>query len=227
MKKLPIIVVVFTEHLESGVCNADELCRIMETIRPEIIFEEDPDDEQYKAQYEGDCKSRTLEKQAIVRYKSIYDVEHVPIDKPIDEEASIYAQHRLGLEYKGNGVHASLVKKHCFHRNERGFEYLNSEQCSDVVQQLQAVEEFILSTATMYNPSLMGDYDLFQSEVHARESHMLNRIDEYCERGDFKIGLFLIGFRHRHTLWEKIMMRKIDGTQQAFFQTYSEYLLKR
>lgn len=38
------IVLISTEHREFGNCNSDELCKILESINPDVIFEEEPND---------------------------------------------------------------------------------------------------------------------------------------------------------------------------------------
>ena len=46
------IILLSTKHIESGKCNSFELYKIIETINPEIIFEEIPPSK-FDAVYEG------------------------------------------------------------------------------------------------------------------------------------------------------------------------------
>jgi len=45
------VILISTEHLDSGKCNSDELLKIIETINPEVIFEEQPNDDKYTTCY--------------------------------------------------------------------------------------------------------------------------------------------------------------------------------
>ena len=63
------ITLISTEHRESGKCNSDELRKIIESIDPEVIFEEETDDERYQKLYNGTHNSiEPLEVQCIKKY---------------------------------------------------------------------------------------------------------------------------------------------------------------
>ena len=71
------VTLISTEHRESGKCNSDELRKIIESIYPEVIFEEQPDDEKYHSYYNGEDSSESLEIQTILKYKRDHDVSHI------------------------------------------------------------------------------------------------------------------------------------------------------
>lgn len=67
-----------TSHEENGRCSPDELVDIINTIRPDIIFEELTVCNLNRAYKEGIQVS--LETDAIKRYLLSHDVERIPVD---------------------------------------------------------------------------------------------------------------------------------------------------
>jgi hypothetical protein len=71
------ITLVCSPHRENGFCNAEELLKILRAIEPETVFEEvRPSD------FDSYCKhGRSLEAQAITRYREFKSFRRVPVDQ--------------------------------------------------------------------------------------------------------------------------------------------------
>jgi hypothetical protein len=109
--------------MESRKCNSDELLKIIETINPEVIFEEEPNDDKYISCYIDPCSFKTLEIQTIIKYKQTHKIVNLPIDKPINEFASLFLQERFNEMFNQNLDYMQLIKVHCFLRDKNGFPY--------------------------------------------------------------------------------------------------------
>lgn len=82
------VIIISTEHRESGKCNSDELLRILESINPEVIFKEEPDDEKYKSYYSDINSFKPLEIQTIIKYKQKHEIKYIPVDGKINQYLS-------------------------------------------------------------------------------------------------------------------------------------------
>jgi hypothetical protein len=74
------ITLIATEHKESGKCNSDELYKIIESINPEVIFEEETNDEKYHKYYNEENSFKSLEIQCIIKYLKKYNIKKIPVD---------------------------------------------------------------------------------------------------------------------------------------------------
>lgn len=69
------ITLIFTKHEEDGNCNSMELYEIIESINPEIIFEELSDSNFRKCYHEKNLI--TLETNAIKKYLQNHSIKHI------------------------------------------------------------------------------------------------------------------------------------------------------
>src|SRR5690606_39028795 len=75
---MPKIVLLGTTHQESGLCNERELARILEALKPEVVFEEiRPRD--FDRIY-SDNPPPGLEPRALKNYANKKPVKQVPVD---------------------------------------------------------------------------------------------------------------------------------------------------
>ena len=172
MKK---VIIISTEHMESGKCSSNELLKIIESINPEVIFEEEPNDDQYRSYYSDQNSFKTLEIQTIIKYKQNHNIVNIPIDKPINEFVSLYLLDWLTKIFKKFNNHNILVREHCYLRNNNGFTYLNSEKCSKLNEKKLLLEKQIISKIGPANDELNKLYNQFHHEVDARETKMINK----------------------------------------------------
>ncbi len=77
------ITFISTIHKEIGKCNADELCKIIEKIKPEVIFLEALEDTytKYEKQIflDSHVPHKKLEVSAIQRYETTNNVKYIPV----------------------------------------------------------------------------------------------------------------------------------------------------
>src|SRR5690349_7112925 len=72
------ITLICTRHKEIGKCNSFELEKLMESIQPDIIFEELSQSNFDKSYREGFLK--TVETDAIKAYLQNHIIRHIPVD---------------------------------------------------------------------------------------------------------------------------------------------------
>jgi hypothetical protein len=74
------ITVLFTHHSELGKCNSDELYKIIESVNPDIIFEELQED-LFKIVYNGNqFPNEPPEVKCVRRYLQGHKINHIPVD---------------------------------------------------------------------------------------------------------------------------------------------------
>src|SRR4051812_31711696 len=124
------VTLISTEHKENGKCNPDELHKIIESINPEVIFEEEANDDTYKKYYNEEGSFKSLEVQCIRKYLRNHDVKHIPVDLAINHPFEEW-DFMFG-EFRKYDIYKQAIKEHCALRDSDGFSYLNSEKCSEL-----------------------------------------------------------------------------------------------
>jgi hypothetical protein len=217
------VVIISTEHVESGKCNSDELFKIVEPIKPEIIFEEEPNDDHYKSYYTDQKKFKPLEIQTIIKYKQYHNILNIPIDKQINEYASLYLLDILSEVFKRHQNYQTLIKEHCSLRDKNGFEYLNSKQCSEINAKKLLLEKQIISNSGHVKDELTNFYNLFHQEVNAREVKMLENIYEFTKSNNFYKAVFFLGYAHRESIRQQISKYELLNNIRISWTLYNEY----
>jgi len=132
------ITLISTNHRENGKCNADELYRIIESINPEVIFEELPG-KSFNDYYNGNPSSVPLEVKCIKKYLQYHNAKHIPVDIADPNRSSLemlmFEKFKRDTEYKKIKYEHNLLKR------QRGFDYLNSDQCIEFVEKWTLVEK--------------------------------------------------------------------------------------
>ena len=194
------ITLISTEHRESGHCNSTELLRIVERISPQVIFEENPNDQHYQSYYNNENSFNSLEVQTIKKYKISHNLIHIPVDKPINEYVSLQVLDMLSSKYREYQDYNKLIKEHCFLRDQYGFEYLNHNRCKVLVKIMNNFEKQIIAQNDLHY-----FYNLFQGELELRENAMLENIYNYCIESEFEQAILFLGFMHRESFEKKIL----------------------
>jgi hypothetical protein len=213
------ITLICTEHEENGMCNLDELYKIIEKINPEIIFEEIPPsffDSFYKYKDKYNLETNTINK-----YLESHQIEHIPVDY-YNIPNSFHADNRymfkqiaaFSFEYR------NLMDTHSSNVNRYGFKYLNSIDCNEFQNELyNAIEKALQKINT---DKLFQTYKLWNDVMKKREYEMINNIYSYSKEHRFNRGLFFIGAAHRETIINKI--QKHAGTEYVKLNwNYSNY----
>lgn len=216
------IILISTEHVESGKCNSDELLKILESIKPDVIFEEEPKDKKYYLTYSDPNSFKSLEIQTIIKYKENQDIINIPVDKPMNDYASLYLLDLFTHIFKQNQDYRNIINDHCILRNENGFKYLNSKEISHLNEKMNTLEKQIILSNGALSIDLINLYSQFQQEVDAREIKMIENIYYFTKNNKFYNAVFFLGFRHRDSIRKKISQFKLENSIQINWMFYGE-----
>ena len=216
------VILISTEHVESGKCSSDELLKITESIKPDVIFEEEPNDDKYHISYTDQNSFKSLEIQTIIKYKQNHDIVNLPIDKPINEFASLYLLDRFTKMFIQNQDYKDLIREHCSLRDKNGFTYLNSKQCSDLNEKKILLEKQIISSSGLAKNELTNLYNQFHQEVVAREIKMIESIYEFTRSNKYNKALFFLGYAHRESIRKKISEYTVINSSRINWTFYHE-----
>lgn len=198
------ITLVCTTHKEKGQCNELELIRILETICPDVIFEEmRPLD---FASYYTDRSRSTLETRAISKYAKILPVRQIPVDDY--EFSENFGREMLALdefvESQSNEYSAIQDRIHWL-SCEYGFKYLNGPDCTSHLKYSEKLYEKIISHhGNAHAKNLLSRWN---DRKRRREESMLDNIYSFCRNNTFTEGVFLVGVGHKLSIVEGIENR--------------------
>ena len=214
------VTLISTEHVDSGKCNSDELLKIVESIQPDVIFEEEPNDANYHNSYNDPTSFKSLEVQTVIKYKTKREVTNLPVDKPIDEYASLFSLNALMDEYRCYGNYNMLIKEHCFLRDNYGLEFLNSERCSEMFRKMKYLERYIVHKDGPRKAKLIQLFNIFHQELNNRENWMLKNIYKFIGSNEVNQAVFFLGYTHRDSIIEKISEIRKNGNTQINWNFY-------
>lgn len=186
-------------HKNLGKCNPDELYKIIEELRPEIVFEELSFDT-FSFVYSDGYIPNTVEAITIKKYLRNYPIKHFPVDTyPINETdlfngADVIA--KISNEYvKLWNEQVSMITKD-------GYNFLNSNTCIELLDRIRIVEESVL--LVINDVKLFREYKS-ESELHnKRENEMIRNIFNYSKQYPYNKALFICGAEHRKPIKQKI-----------------------
>jgi len=193
---------VCTFHSELGKCNADELYKIIEQINPDVIFEElTPNlyDVLYNKNMLAD--SAPLEIKFIRKYKELHNIKNIPVDIEVDSTFSNNVNRMFAFFGKFdiyNEIDIKLREK----IELEGFDFLNSNEYSDLVEKQRTIEKKIVED--LNKNQLNKIYKTFYKDTNFREVVMLNTIYMYSKLNNYNQAVFLIGAGHRSSVIQKV-----------------------
>jgi hypothetical protein len=199
------VTLISTEHEESGECNSDELYKIIESISPEVIFEEETNDDKFQKYYNDESSFKSLEVQCIIKYLQNHNIKHIPVDCESNKYLTFKEWDYLFETFKSYIAYQKIVKDHCTLRDKEGFGYLNSNNCSDLFEKMKATEKRLLEFSGINKKELLRIYELFQKEHDSRENEMLLNIYKYSKKNKYSQAVFLLGYAHRNSIIKKII----------------------
>ncbi|MGE4290087.1 MAG: hypothetical protein AB7E36_15485 [Salinivirgaceae bacterium] len=190
------ITFISTVHKEMGKCNADELCAILEEVRPEIVFLEALENT-YSNYEEIQFSSfgvyhKKLEIKAIQKYSHSSSFKYIPV---LDNELSDSFDKKYNLVCR-NIQHQTMIDNFNSFACEQGFQFLNSTKSIILQEKMRAFEEHLLHDNKL-NTS-------FNEAIDAYENSMMRNIYSYCRDNQFDKAVFLCGVAHRHSIIKKI-----------------------
>lgn len=218
------ITLICTVHSEIGKCNSDELYKIIEDIKPEVIFDELPSHfiEMYNsesiAMHSANNISHNqrpsevpLEVKSIKKYKQNYDVKIFPVDFDVIQQTSLYQTEIFFMyltfcEYED---YKELENEKEVSMAQEGFYYLNSDNFIYLLEKKEVLEKNIMESETQKN-RLLNIHKLFHTEQYDnRENAMLQNIYNYSKDNQYNQAVFLIGAEHKKSIMQKIIEYEI------------------
>jgi len=190
------ITFISTIHEERGKCNADELCKIIEQIKPEVIFLEALE-ETYSAYDKQRFSSfgvyhKQLEIAAIQKYLLNNSIEYVPV---LDYGLSGNFDNKYNIVGQNHSPQKLLyMVNHLIH--EHGFNFLNS------LKSLGLQEEMRIEELRILNNNELGKQ--VDADIDKYENSMLRNIYSFCKKNQFNSAIFMCGVAHRKSIIEKM-----------------------
>jgi len=202
------ITIISSKHVELGKCNSLQLLEILNSINPEVIFEELPKS-YYDLYYGNNSTKSTLETIAITDFKKTKKIKQVLVDttdfpflEALKNNYSIVLDHCLNFRQK-NGLpikEAILTSNQLLH--EQGFKYLNSNDAEIYQANIKTLisECLIQLNSRRYFETSKH----WQSLTDFRENHMIKSIYEFSEQNEYDEAVFTLGVAHRKSIKAKI-----------------------
>jgi hypothetical protein len=197
------ITLVCTHHSELGNCNSNELYKIIESINPDVIFEELPEDLFIRFYPENQLPYEPLEVKSVRKYLRTHNIDHVPVDIEVSQSVSTEEiRYMFGL-FKKYNTYKNLEDEQGRSIIENGYAFLNSKRCEELVAQKMVTEQSLLQFMPDKN-RLSRIRISFYEEQDVREYEIIKNIYNYSKQKPYSQGLLLIGSGHRKTISEKI-----------------------
>jgi hypothetical protein len=193
------ITLISSFHIIQGKCNPNELYKIIEKIKPDVIFEELPQ-QVFDIIYSEGNQPQSLEAIAIKKYIESYQIEHIPVDSYQVNESDLFNETEI-IE-KNSFEYSGLWRKLLFMINKYGYSFINSNSNDEIMERINNIEEDVLSKI---NDKELDKKYKREKEVHAkREDEMLRNIYNFSVIHSYSKAVFICGAEHRKQLIEKI-----------------------
>jgi hypothetical protein len=196
------ITLISTAHKKKGMCNSNELLKIINMLSPDVIYEElSPN--LFSSFYEKQGNS-TLETIAIKKYLESNPIPHIPVDMNGDELLNIEFKNKISNvlnlfnhspQYRNLSIHHDTLTFRV------GFPYLNSKQCIDFYERSNFLEKILIKQ--IGRPELIETYEQWLNINERRENSMIKNIYEYGNKYTPTNALFLVGSAHRKSIIKK------------------------
>jgi len=199
------ITLVFSVHRENGLCNAAELLTILRAIEPEVVFEEIPPSD-FDSYYKHGT-IRTLETQAITRYRKFKLFQQVPVDR-FEMPENLLAEIKRDFDCvidcvaQDSQKYRLLDEKNDNSVRQYGFQYLNSVAFETMTARMSEIEDEIINKTG--NQGLIHGLERWRQLIQRREVEMVGNIYEYCRKNVFDTGVFLVGAAHKMGIVKEI-----------------------
>lgn len=194
------ITFISTIHKEIGQCNAEELCKIIEQLSPEVIFLEAIDEtyseyEKYLFKTYG-VYHQKLEISAIQKYSHNTSFYYVPV---CENGLSNTFHKKINIVCRNRELQ-KLIDNFNYKVAENDFLFLNSLECIELQEEMRALESQILNNSEMEKT--------VNADIDAYENPMIRNIYSYCHNNNFSSAIFMCGAAHRKSIIKKIEKTK-------------------
>jgi hypothetical protein len=208
------ITLISTRHEDAGACTSQELYKILEELRPEVIFLELPPS--YLLKRFIDRTHTSLETEAVRIYIDKYKLVIVAVDIDDVPDSNFFEEYKRAFERVEwladvNGINlrnASDANRQ--YTRMYGFNYLNSDHSiTDYEAHKDALEQGLKQ---INDERLNKAYQAWTEVNERRENEMLQNIYDYCKDWHFERAVFLLGAAHRKSMIDKIDHRENTET---------------
>jgi len=208
------VTLISTIHKEDGVCNSNELLKIIENICPDVIFLEALEDnyskyDQFIFSQFGVYKER-LELKTIQKYSQNHTFQYVPVlDIGLSDE--------FGKKIKivsENIDCQRLLDNYNLLEMDGGFQFLNSEKSIVLQEEMRELENRILNNEIMRQK--------VNASIDAYENSMIRNIYSFCKEKSFNTAIFMCGVAHRKSIIEKIVEYEKNSEIKINWTFYNE-----
>ena len=197
---------IFTRHEEYGHCTSNALYNIIESIGPEIIFEEVPPS--YFDRYYVSKTQRNLESETMNKYIEKYRIQHIPVDSD-DVPPDSFFNDLQDLHRRVEGladINGYNYRTHTDSLSENirihGFRYLNSIYCSNAQKEISdALEKGVQK---INDEKLSRTLKQWKKINDNRENEIIKNIYNYSKENPYTKAVFLIGSGHINSIMPKI-----------------------
>lgn len=199
------ITFIGTTHLELGKCNSEELYKIIESINPNVIFEEVSRklfDIIYNANSFNLHPDVITEIKCVKKYVQNHDIKHIPVD--IDTRyISDEEQNWMFDRFEKYDNYNKIDNEQSLLTAQYGFDFLNSDKCLALSEQKNIIIKNIIGVDIM-KYELFRIYQLFIRQDDTRENAMLQNIYNYSKENQYYQSVFLVGSGHKKSIMQKI-----------------------
>jgi len=205
---------ISSAHAELGKCNPFELCSILESLRPEVIFLEALSDT-YSV-YDQLCASfgaihKKVEIAALQLYGSIANFEF----ETVLNEGIGHAFDKKCQELWENSAYRHLFSNFNYLQESDGFCFLNSDYAMKLQEQMGLLGNCIIKDAELNEKA--------NEEIDAYEKTMLQNIYDYCREHQFEKSVFMCGVGHRKSMIEKFKQFNLQEGIHLNWTIYQGY----
>jgi hypothetical protein len=205
------VIVLGTVHEERGVCTSEELFKIIQEIKPEVIFCE-TSLEKLPKMLKATDSFNTPEIKVIRRLIKGKSIQIVPIDE-IEDSFDQRLEAMFSLFKRKMKVYSNASTILSNEAYLKGFPFLNSLDGDKIFRDQNDMEMYFIEKAKNHELSKFhSDWSKWNDK---RENQWINIIHDYFKINNPKKAVFLVGAGHRFRLIDKI--KNIEESNKLFF----------
>ncbi|MCL2155007.1 MAG: hypothetical protein FWH53_05020 [Leptospirales bacterium] len=216
------ITLICTNHGELGKCNSDELYEIIESISPDVIFEELSQDLFDRFYKENQFPYEPPEIQSIKMYLRNHNIKHFPVDIDVSKDLSTSEIEYMFNTFKKYDVYKKSDDELGIMTARDGFAFLNSKKCNELFEKKKITEKNLIGFMMINKNLLFRIHKLFYEEHDKREYEIIKNIYNYSKENQYNQALLLIGSAHRKSIIEKIEKYKTQENLKLNWTFYTD-----
>ncbi len=215
------ITLVCTHHSEFGKSNSDELYRIIELVRPDVIFEELNQDLFAKFYKESEISYLPPEVKSVKKYILDHTINHIPVDINVSHTLTTNEIDYMFSVFRKYTLYSTLHEDKLRLVFDEGYSFLNSKKNEELTEKMKLFEKSIIEFQMDRN-QLSRTHQLFYEEQHNREYEIIKNVYNYSEKVPYTQALLLIGSGHRKTIFEKIKKHESENHIKLKWSLYGD-----